>query len=136
VLTGPNVILALKVAVAAVTVILLASLVALLRGQYRLHGRLNLAFFILTLAAVLGFEMVIRVLDPATFDYIKENAELNRALTVHLMFSVPALLLMPAMLYTGLTRRRAVHLLLATLFGVAWLGTFVTGIFFLPVTTP
>lgn len=135
-LTGPNVILALKVAVAAVTMILLASLVALLRGNYRLHGRLNLAFFILTLAAVLGFEMIIRVFDPATFDYIKENAELNRALTVHLMFSVPALLLMPAMLYTGLTRRRTAHLLLATLFGVAWGGTFVTGIFFLPVTTP
>ncbi|MFO0841064.1 MAG: DUF420 domain-containing protein [Gemmataceae bacterium] len=135
-LTGPNVILALKVAVAAVTVILLASLVALWRGQYRLHGRLNLAFFILTLGAVLGFEMVIRVLDPATFDYIKGNAELNRALTIHLMFSVPALLLMPAMLYTGLTRRRGVHLVLATLFGIAWLGTFVTGIFFLPVGTP
>jgi uncharacterized membrane protein YozB (DUF420 family) len=134
VLTGPNVILALKVAVAAVTVILLASLVALLRGQYKLHGRLNLAFFILTLAAVLGFEMVIRIFDPATFDYIKDNTELNRALKIHLTFSVPALLLMPAMLYTGLTRRRAVHLILATLFSIAWAGTFITGIFFLPTT--
>lgn len=132
-LTGPNVILALKIAVAAVTVILLASIVALLRGQYRLHGRLNLAFFILTLAAVLGFEMVIRVFNPATFDYIKENVELNEALQVHLMFSVPALLLMPAMLYTGLTRRRGIHLALACLFSIAWVGTFITGIFFLPV---
>jgi uncharacterized membrane protein YozB (DUF420 family) len=134
VLTGPNVILALKVAVAAVTVILLASLVALLRGQYKLHGRLNLAFFILTLAAVLGFEVIIRVIEPATFTYIKENDELLRQLNIHLMFSVPALLLMPAMLYTGLTRRRTAHLVLAALFSVAWAGTFVTGIFFLPNT--
>lgn len=133
-LTGPNVILALKVAVAAVTVILLASLVALLRGQYKLHGRLNLAFFILTLAAVLGFEVVIRIIEPATFTYIKENEDLLRALNIHLMFSVPALLLMPAMLYTGLTRRRGVHLVLATLFSIAWAGTFITGIFFLPTT--
>ena len=54
-LTGPNVILTLKVAVAAVTVLLLASLVALARGQYRLHGRINLVFFTLTLAAVFVF---------------------------------------------------------------------------------
>jgi uncharacterized membrane protein YozB (DUF420 family) len=133
VLTGPNVILTLKVAVAAVTVILALSLVALWRGQYRLHGRLNLAFFILTLAAVLGFELVIRVINPEVFDYIRADAELYRALKVHLCFSVPALLLMPAMLYTGLTRRRSAHLALAALFGLSWLGTFVTGIFFLPV---
>ncbi len=133
-LTGPNVILALKIAVALVTVILLASLVALLRGQYRLHGRLNLVFFILTLAAVLGFEVVIRVLRPEVFDYIKNNEDLNQALRIHLCFSVPALLLMPAMLYTGLTHQRRLHLTLATLFAVAWAGTFVTGIFYLPVT--
>src|SRR5262245_52553815 len=133
VLTGPNVILALKVAVALVTAILLASLVALGRGQYRLHGRLNLAFFILTLAAVLGFEVIIRVVNPEIFDYIKDNEDLNQALRVHLCFSVPALLLMPAMLYTGLTHQRKVHLTLATLFAIAWIGTFVTGIFYLPV---
>ncbi|MFO0881625.1 MAG: DUF420 domain-containing protein [Gemmataceae bacterium] len=131
--TGPNVILALKVAVAAVTVLLVLSLIVLYRGNYRLHGRLNLAFFILTLAAVLGFELIIRLLEPSIFDYIKENQELRRALLVHLCFSVPALLLMPAMLYTGLTHRRTLHLVLASLFGVAWLGTFITGIFFLPV---
>ena len=50
-LTGPNVILTLKIAVAAVTVILAASLICLLRGRYRLHGRLNIVFFILTVAA-------------------------------------------------------------------------------------
>ena len=132
-LTGPNVILALKIAVALVTVILLASLVALQRGNYRLHGRLNLAFFILTLAVLLGFEVVIRVLRPEVFDYIKNNEELNQALRIHLCFSVPALLLMPAMLYTGLTRLRKLHLTLAALFAIAWLGTFITGIFYLPV---
>lgn len=133
-LTGPNVILALKIAVALVTVILLGSLVALAKGQYRLHGRLNLAFFILTLAAVLGFEVIIRVLEPSIFQYIYDNPALDRALRIHLCFSVPALLLMPAMLYTGLTHRRRLHLTLATLFGVAWAGTFVTGIFFLPTS--
>lgn len=132
-MTGPNIILALKVAVAAVTLILLAALVALWRGNYRLHGRLNLVFFILTLGAVLGFEVCIRLINPEAFDYIKYNADLNRSLLIHLCFSVPALLLMPAMLYTGLTRRRTLHLILAALFSVAWAGTFVTGIFYLPV---
>jgi uncharacterized membrane protein YozB (DUF420 family) len=132
VLTGPNVILALKVAVAAVTVLLLASLVALSRGQYRLHGRINLAFFTLTLAAVLGLELVVRVISPNVFEYIGKDPELYRALNIHLCFSVPSALLMPAMLYTGLTHRRTIHLRLAFVFGILWAGTFVTGIFFLP----
>jgi uncharacterized membrane protein YozB (DUF420 family) len=132
VLTGPNVILALKVAVAAVTVLLLASLVALYRGQYRLHGRINLVFFTLTLAAVLGLEVIARVVSPGVFDYVRENPPVYRALNVHLCFSVPSALLMPAMLYTGLTRRRALHLPLACVFAVFWAGTFITGIFFLP----
>jgi uncharacterized membrane protein YozB (DUF420 family) len=130
-LTGPNVILALKVAVSAVTVLLLTSLLALARGQYRLHGRINLAFFTLTLAALLGFEVVIRVIDPGVFEYIKMNPGLNRALSTHLCFAVPSAVLMPALLYTGLTRRRGAHLVLALLFAVLWAGTFVTGVFFL-----
>jgi uncharacterized membrane protein YozB (DUF420 family) len=133
-LTGPAVILALKVAVAAVTTLLLTSLVALARGNYRLHGRINLAFFTLTLAALLGFEVVIRVLQPHVFEYLRADEELSRALNVHLGFAVPSALLMPAMLYTGLTRRRATHLVLAGVFSVLWSGTFVTGIFFLPHT--
>ncbi len=128
-LTGPNIILTLKIAVGAVTVLLAASLVALAKGNYRLHGRINLAFFILTLAAVLGLEIVIRFIDPSTFEYLRNN----RALTVHLCFAVPSALLMPAMLYTGLSHRRSVHLTLACLFAVCWTGTFITGIFFLPV---
>jgi hypothetical protein len=130
VLTGTNIILTLKIAVGAVTVLLAASLVAVAKGRYRLHGRINLAFFILTLAAVLGLEIVIRFVDPSTFDYLRAKPEL----TIHLCFSVPSALLMPAMLYTGLTRRRQIHLMLACLFGVCWAGTFITGIFFLPVT--
>jgi uncharacterized membrane protein YozB (DUF420 family) len=134
VLTGPVVIMTLKVAVAAVTVLLLASLVALYRGQYRLHGRINLVFFTLTLAAVLGLELIVRVIDPSVFDYIRDNPPVYRALSIHLCFSVPSALLMPVMLYTGLTRRRSIHLKLACIFAVLWTGTFVTGIFFLPHT--
>ena len=127
-LTGPNIILTLKIAVGAVTVLLAASLVAVAKGNYKLHGRINLAFFILTLAAVLGLELMVRVVDPDIFRY----EEIRRPLFTHLCFSVPALLLMPGMLYTGLTHRRSIHLVLACLFGVAWAGTFITGIFFLP----
>lgn len=133
-LTGPNVLLALKVAVIAVTVLLLASLAALLRGNYRLHGRINIAFFTLTVVALIGFEAIIRVIEPAIFDYIVQNAVLKQRLDIHLCFSVPATLLMPIMLYTGLTHRRTPHLVLAALFGTLWLGTFVTGVFFLPHT--
>jgi uncharacterized membrane protein YozB (DUF420 family) len=132
-LTGPNVILSLKVAVAAVSVLLAASLAALARGHYRLHGRLNLAFFLLTLTAVVGFEVVIRVVRPELFAPYKENEALLRALNIHLCFSVPSVFLMGAMLYTGLTRRRGLHLALSALFAVAWVGTFITGIFFLPM---
>jgi hypothetical protein len=38
---GPAIILVLKVAVLAVTMLLLASLVALVYGKFRLHGRIN-----------------------------------------------------------------------------------------------
>jgi len=135
-LTGPNVILTLKIAVAAVTALLVCSLVAIARGNRRLHGRINLAFFVLTLAAVLGLEVIIRFIEPTIYDHFREHPDLRRALLIHLCFSVPALLLMPLMLYTGLTRRRSVHLTLAVLFGIAWLGTFITGIFFLPIYPP
>jgi len=131
-LTGPNVIITLKVAVGAVTVLLLLSLVALARGNYRLHGRINLVFFTLTLLTVLGFEAIIQIIEPEIFQYIKRNTELRQALNIHLCFSVPSALLMPAMLYTGLSHRRTAHLILAVIFGVLWSGTVVTGIFFLP----
>jgi uncharacterized membrane protein YozB (DUF420 family) len=133
VLTPQNVILSLKVAVVAVTVLLLSSLVALARGNYRLHGRINVVFFTLSLTAVLGLELCARVLIPGAFErYITSNAAMRQALSTHLWFSVPSTLLMPAMLYTGLKGLRTAHLSLAALFGVLWTGTFVTGIFFLP----
>jgi hypothetical protein len=130
--TGPAVILTLKVAVVAVTLILLASLAALLAGRYRLHGRLNLLFFTLTLGAVLGLEVFANIIQPGVFAYLRSDPDLWRALSIHFCFSIPSLVLLPAMLYTGLTHRRTVHLTLAVLFGVLWAGTFVTGVFFLP----
>ncbi|HWG47002.1 MAG TPA: DUF420 domain-containing protein [Gemmataceae bacterium] len=133
-LTGPNVILTLKIAVAAVTVLLIAALIAVARGNYRLHGRLNLAFFTLTLIAVLGLELVVRIIAPNVFDYINNDSELRHALNVHLWFSVPSTFLMPAMLYTGLKGYVRVHLTLAVCFAVLWTGTVITGIFFLPPT--
>jgi hypothetical protein len=131
-LTGPNVILALRVAVAAVTVLFLASLLALSRGNTRLHGRINTAFFVLTLVALLGLEVVTRILSPGIFaDYFREYPERRLALRVHLCFSLPAAVLLPFMLYTGRGHLRRWHVGLAVVFGALWLGTFVTGIFFL-----
>ena len=129
-LTGPLVILSLKLAVSAVTVLLLASLVALMRGNYRLHGRINVVFSALTLAAVLGLEVLVRLIDPRLFDYF--DPDTLQALRIHLCFAVPSAILLPIMLYTGLTRRRTVHLTLAVFFSLLWTGTFVTGVFFLP----
>jgi uncharacterized membrane protein YozB (DUF420 family) len=129
VLTGPHVILTLKVAVLAVTCLFLASLIALARGDYRLHGRINLTFFSLTATALLGLEVIARLIDPDLFNYF--NEEQRRALSIHLCFSMPAALIMPVMLFTGLSHRRRLHLTLAAIFGVLWAGTFVTGIFFL-----
>jgi uncharacterized membrane protein YozB (DUF420 family) len=119
----------LKVAVAAVTVLLLASLMALARGNKRLHGRINTVFFALTLTAVLGLELIIRFVNPefsAGF-----SAEERRALNIHLGFAAPAALVLPLMLYSGKAHRRW-HVSLSVLFSVLWAGTFVTGIFFLP----
>ncbi|MFO0810412.1 MAG: hypothetical protein U0746_17445 [Gemmataceae bacterium] len=129
-LTGANVILVLKVAVAAVTVLLIASLVALARGNYRLHGRINLAFFVLTMVAVLGLELLIRVIDPAMFDYF--DADTRLMMRIHLAFSVPSAVLLPVMYFTGRTGRGVLHFWLAMLFSVLWTGTFITGIFYLP----
>jgi uncharacterized membrane protein YozB (DUF420 family) len=128
-----HVIITLKVAVISVTLVFIASLVAIVRGNQRLHGRLNLAFFTLTLITVLGFEVLIQLIRPDLFDYIKQHEELARTLRIHLCFSVPSAVVMPAMLYTGLTHRRNVHVVLAVLFTILWVGTFITGVFFIPM---
>jgi hypothetical protein len=133
-LTGPQVIVALKVAVSTVTVIFLCSQLALVAGRYRLHGRINFVFFVLTTVALLGLEFLARFLDPGLFSYFESRPELKRALSMHLCFSVPAAALMPLMLITGLTHRRRLHLSLAVLFGILWTGTVVTGLFYLPHT--
>jgi uncharacterized membrane protein YozB (DUF420 family) len=131
-LTGPNVIFSLKVAVVAVTFVFLSSLLALARGNYWLHGRINMIFFSLTLVALISLEVVARVIDPTVFDYFDEQT--RRMLLIHLCFSLPATAVMPLMLFTGLTHRRYIHLRLAALFAVLWIGTVITGVFFLPHT--
>jgi hypothetical protein len=128
--TGPNVILTLKIAVIAVTLILLASLWALARGNYRLHGRINLVFLILTLTAVLGLEGIVRLYNPNLFDYF--DPDTRHALFVHLWFSVPSAMLLPVMYVTGRIHARRLHIALAYLFSVLWTGTFITGVFWLP----
>lgn len=135
-LTAWNTILLLKIAVTAVTVLLLASLAALARGNYRLHGRINMVFFILTLTALLGLEGVARLAEPEMFGRYFKETNTENALSVHLTFSIPAALLLPFMLYTGLKRKRRIHLTLAVLFSVLWMGTFITGLFFLPHSPP
>jgi uncharacterized membrane protein YozB (DUF420 family) len=129
-LTGPGVILVLKVAVWAVTLLLLTALIAVARGNYRLHGRINMVFFVLTVTALFGLELVVRVIDPTLFDYFDERT--RRILAIHLCFALPSAAIMPVMLFTGLTHRRRVHLTLAAFFAILWIGTFVTGVFFLP----
>jgi hypothetical protein len=135
-LTAANVILTLKIAVVAVTILLLGSLVALVRGNYRLHGRINMAFFGLTLTALIGLEVVARLIEPEMFSAYFDATGAWLALYVHLCFSLPAALLLPFMLFTGLKRKRAIHIRLAILFGILWTGTFITGVFFLPHRQP
>lgn len=125
------VILALQIAVAAVTVLWLGSLLALARGNYRLHGRINIAFFALTLAALLGLEVIVRVIDPHIFDNYFKPAD-ETAMFVHLCFSVPSAGLLFLMLFTGLKHRRRWHIGIGLLFAALWTGTFITGIFYLP----
>jgi uncharacterized membrane protein YozB (DUF420 family) len=132
VLTAGNVILALKIAVSAVTVLLLTSFVALLRGNIRLHGRINTVFFVLTIIALVGLEVVARLLEPDLFNEFFTRTDSWTTLYVHLCFSLPAAVLLPFMLYTGWRRKRKTHLTLAAFFAILWTGTFITGIFFLP----
>ncbi len=130
--TGPQIILVLKVLVSAVTVLLVASLVALAAKKPRLHGRINTVFFVLTITTVLAFEGLLQFVDvSATFDEPS-----RRALRVHLLFAVPSAFLLPVQFYTGRTRRRAIHVACGGLFAVLWAGTFVTGIFYLPHSGP
>jgi uncharacterized membrane protein YozB (DUF420 family) len=129
-------ILILKIAVIVVTVLLVGSLAALARGNYTLHGRINIAVFVLTVAALLGLELIAQLLSPGLFDEHFERYQARSALHVHLSFSLPAAALLPLMLFTGLTRRRNLHVPIGVVFLVLWTGTVITGVFFLPHDNP
>jgi hypothetical protein len=122
--TGPQIILTLKVLVVTVTVLLMASLVALALKRPRLHGHINTVFFVLTMLTVVAFEGLLQWVDvSATFD---EAA--RQALYTHLWFSIPSALLLPAMLVTGKMRLKKLHLAIAAAFAVLWTGTLITGL--------
>jgi hypothetical protein len=130
--TGPQIILALKVLVVAVTALLAAALVALAMKRPKLHGRINTVFFALTVLTVFGFEALLQFVNvSATFDDAA-----RAALRTHLWFAVPSALLLPVMLFTGKTKRKRAHVALAAVFAIMWIGTFVTGVFFLPHERP
>ena len=126
---GPDILLVLKLLVAAVTVLYAAAVAAILTGRRRLHGRLNTLFLVLTLSTVVGFELLLRLGADvsATFD-----EPTRRALRLHLCFAVPAAVVLPVQYWAGATRRRRLHLPLAVVFTLLWAGTAVTGLFFLP----
>jgi len=126
------IILILKIAVGTVTVLWLASLVALALGKTRLHGRINLAFFGLTLTALVGLEVIARLISPEIFDRFLEERHAKGALYIHLSFSLPAAALLFVMLFTGLKHKRTFHIAAGIVFSLLWTGTFITGIFFLP----
>ena len=126
--TGPDIILALKVLVAAVTVLFAAAVAAIASGRRRLHGRLNTLFLVLTLTTVVGFEVLLRLGADVTATFDEPT---RRMLRVHLCFAVPAAAVLPVMYWSGRTRRRRLHLPLAVVFTVLWAGTAVTGLFFL-----
>jgi len=125
------IILILKIAVIAVTVLLAASFFALSRGNIRLHGRINLVFFALTLAALVGLELIVQWISPGLFDEYLTRHDAKGALRVHLAFSLPSAAMLGVMLFTGLGHRRKLHIGMGICFLILWTGTFVTGVFFL-----
>ncbi|MFO0969420.1 MAG: hypothetical protein U0793_28010 [Gemmataceae bacterium] len=129
-------ILILKIAVILVTLLLVGSLLALARGRYVLHGRINVVVVLLTLAALLGLEVIARLLYPDIFTDFLERHNATQALWTHLAFSLPSAVLLPFMLLLGFRHKRSLHVGLGILFLVLWTGTFITGVFFLPHTAP
>lgn len=127
--TGPEILLTLKVLVTAVTVLFAAAVAAILAGNKRLHGRLNTAFFVLTMTTVVSFELLIRLGTDVTASF---SPEARAALRVHLSFAIPSALVLPVMFWSGWTGRRRLHVPLAIVFTILWGVTFVTGVFYLP----
>jgi D-alanyl-lipoteichoic acid acyltransferase DltB (MBOAT superfamily) len=133
--SGYDIILVLKIAVSAVTLLLVASLIALAWGRVKLHGRLNLLFFVLTMSAVLAFEVLLRIgpyLEPGWSVTNGWTLFHRQVLRVHLCFVIPLLFVMPLMLLTGLKHWRRIHIPLGILFALLWAGMLVTGIGLLP----
>ncbi len=136
------VILILKIAVSTVTLLWIGSMIALACGKTRLHGRINIAFFALTLTALIGLEVITNLISPGMISEFLGTRVVNipilgsraakEMLKVHLGFSMPAAGLLFVMLFTGLKHKRTFHIAAGILFGVLWTGTFITGIFFLP----
>ena len=126
------VILILKVAVIAVTLLLAASMTALVRGNIWLHGRINYVFFGLTVVALFGLEVIVRFSYPGMVETFLRERNAEGSLTTHLRFSLPAAALLFLMLFTGIKRMRVVHISLGVVFLILWAGTFVTGVFYLP----
>ena len=128
-LSGPTIILTLKVLVSAVTVLFAAAIVAIGTGRRKLHGRINTAFFILTMTTVVGFELLLRLGTDVTATFTEPAL---KALYVHLYFAVPSAVLLPLMFLSGTMHWRVLHVATGCLFTLLWVGTFVTGVFFLP----
>lgn len=129
-LTGPQVILLLKIAVGLVTILLLCSAVALLKRNFRVHGLINTWMASLTLITVMGFEMLVRVVGIKVTEGWDDSTKF--ALKVHLCFVIPLVPVLVFMLITGRSHRRRMHLSIAVLFLILWVGMFITGMFYLP----
>lgn len=129
-ITGPSVILGLKVAVGLVTLILIASAIALALKKPRLHGILNTLMTVLTLAAVVVFEVIIRFMGVDVKEHMNEDARF--ALQIHLCFVIPLTPFLIWMLISGWKRRIRMHLAVSVIFLTLWIGMFITGMFFLP----
>lgn len=130
--TAGNIILLLKIAVALVSVLLVASLVALALKKPKLHGRINITVFVLTMVALIGLELVTRIVSPGMMDAYFQEKDAKQVLYIHLCFAIPSSILLPIMLFTGWTRRIRIHVPMAVLFLLFWIATFITGVFFLP----
>ena len=128
-LTGPLIILTLKVLVVAVSVLFAAAVVSIALGRKKLHGRLNTAFFILTMTTVVGFELLLRFFVDVSATF---SDDARQALRVHLCFAIPSAILLPAMILSGARHWVKLHVACGILFTLVWIGTFVTGVFFLP----
>lgn len=128
--TGPQIILGLKVAVALVTLILIASGICLAMKKPRLHGILNSILTMLLLVTVIVFEVLIRIVGIDVKAHMNEQARF--ALKIHLCFVIPLTPILLWMLITGWKRRIRMHLAVSVLFLILWTGMFITGMFFLP----